>query len=556
MSPSEERAESSDHFASAMEAVRPDRGLCVPQLREAVTRMEEGRLPAAEKLTQQFLAAHPRNIEGLQLMAEIATRLEDHVRAEALLARCLEIQPDSVPVRFAYANALLRVSNPAAARDQMEWLLARDPCNPVFRVLKPLVLEALGEFPEAVECWCELTKEYPSRVDCLLRYGYALRTVGARDECMRAFRKVIALAPSSGEAYWALANLKTFRFEDAAVAAIEAQLAGQHLEAASRVQMHFTLGKAYGDRQLYAESFGHYAKGNALQRMGLGHDPEIANSYVARCKSIFSSEFFEQRAGWGCQSGGPIFIVGMLRSGSTLVEQILASHSQVEGTRELFELAAIARELQNRLTRAGNGYPAALAEAEAGVFRDFGEMYLERVKPHRKLGRAFFTDKMGANYAYTGLLQLALPNAKIVDVRRHPLACGWSNFTQLFAKGQNFAYRLSDIGRLYRDYVELMAHFDRVLPGKVHRVFYERLVTNPQAEVRALLNYLGLPFEESCLSFHKTARAVTTISSEQVRRPIYSEALDGWRAYEPWLGSLKTALGPVLDAYPEAPAFR
>lgn len=404
-------------------------------------------------------------------------------------------------------------------------------------------LEAVEDYAAAAAQWRALLSDHPARPDLWIRLGHALRGMGAMDDCIAAYRRAIALDPASGGAYWSLADLKTFRFDAAEMEHMEAQLARTGLAAEERVRLHFALGKAYADRALHETSFAHYAKGNALHRVRLKHDPDILSAYVARCKRLFTAELFRGRG--GCDSAAPIFVVGMARSGSTLVEQILASHSQVEGTRELSDLAALARL---------PGYPESLAGLDASALTEMGQRYLARTEPHRKLGRPRFVDKMGANFVHVGLIRLILPNAAIVDVRRHPLACGLSNFMQLFPSGQNDAYRLSDIGRLYRDYVELMAHFDRVLPGAVHRVFYETLVSEPEREIRRLLDRLDLPFEPACLDFHRNVRAVTTASAAQVRRPLYRDALEQWRPYEPWLGPLKTALGPVLDAYPQAPA--
>ena len=545
-----------DDFADAMEAVRPDVGLQHPRLREAASLLEDSRFAAARKLTREFLRTDPENVDALRLLAEILTRSEDKVGPETILSECLRLAPKSIAARFAYANVLLQLNKPEAALVEAQILLEEEPRNPLFRSLKPLVLEAVGDYSTAAVLWRELTGDYPNRVECWLRLGYALRAVGDRDDCIAAFRTAIRLRPMLGEAYWALANLKTFRFSDQDISEMEKRVAASELEAADRIALLFSLGKAYADRNMYPKSFSHYAKANALQRLGLQHDPDTLTDYIRRCKAIFTPEFFSARAGVGCRNDSPIFLVGMLRAGSTLVEQILASHSQVEGTTELANLVEIRTQVQKLLAESRRGeYPAGLATLSANELQEFGERYLRSVLPHRRLGRPFFTDKMGANFVHVGLLQLILPNAKIVDVRRHPLACGWSNFVQLFPSGQNFAYRLADIGRLYRDYVELMAHFDSVLPGKVHRVIYEQLVADPRAEVIRLLDHLGLPFEENCLNFHKTERAVTTVSSEQVRNPIYRGANDEWCHFEPWLGPLKTALGPVLNRYPDVPEF-
>jgi tetratricopeptide (TPR) repeat protein len=383
-----------------------------------------------------------------------------------------------------------------------------------------------------------------------------LRSVGRQDECVAAYRKAIALLPTFGGAYWSLANLKTFRFTDDEIKNIETLLAGSQLIPDSRVCLHFALGKAYADRKHYGQSYQNYAKGNALFRLRIDDDPDILTDHVRMTKNLMTAEFFHTREGYGCEAYDPIFIVGLPRSGSTLVEQILASHSAIEGTKELPDLLLIGKALEARVAPLhGCGYPDVLGKLDASTLRDLGEQFMASTRIYRKLGRPFFTDKMGANYLHIGLIQLILPNAKIIDMRRHPMACSFSNFTQHFDKGQTYSYRQTDLGRSYRDYVDLMAHWDRTLPGRVHRIIYEELVADPETQIRRLLGYLELPFEEACLNFHKNDRVVTTVSSEQVRTPIFKEGLEQWRYYEQWLGPLKAALGPVLDAYPNVPAL-
>ncbi len=350
-----------------------------------------------------------------------------------------------------------------------------------------------------------------------------------------------------------LANLKTFRFTPDDVEAMRAQLERTDLGDDERVQFHFALGKALEDAKAYEGSFEHYVLGNSLRRTQVGYDADRTSARVARCREILTAEFFEQRRGHGSEAPDPIFIVGLPRAGSTLIEQILASHSAVEGTMELPDLISIARKLPGT-NGGGTRFPESLTNLSAADARALGEQYLEQTRIQRKSAAPFFIDKMPNNFAYVGFIQLVLPNAKIIDARRHPLGCCFSVFKQHFARGQGFAYDLEDLGRYYRDYVALMAHFDTALPGRVHRVIYETMVQDTEAEVRRLLKYCGLPFEESCLRFYENARAVRTASSEQVRQPIFRDALEHWRHYEPWLGPLKSALGPTLDAYP-APEF-
>ena len=542
-------------FARAMEALNPDVSLWHPGARDAAVLVQQGHFERATELLQKLLKRHPHDVSAPYLKAEIARRRGRYEEAEPLLARCVELAPEFDASRFHYANVLLEVGKPVDALAQAEELLRRDPPNPVFCALKAMALELVDEHAAAASLWGKVVQN-PAPPDCWVRYGHALRVLGRREESVAACRKAIALDPSFGQAYWALANSKPFRFSDVEIAQMETQVARYELSSANRIPLLFALGRAYADLELYEKSFGFYARGNALRRLGIKHDPGFLRSYVDRCKSVFTMDFFHAHADSGCNRPDPIFLVGMTRSGSTLVEQILASHSAVEGTRELFNLAAVAKYLEGEVApRLHVKYPEVLHALNVDELQILGERYLESVRPYRLLGRPFFVDKMGNNFVHIGLLQLILPNAKIVDVRRHPLACGFSNFTQLYANGQNASYRLTDIGTLYRDYVVLLAHFDRVLPSRVHRVFYEQLVAHPETEIRHLLAYLELPFENSCLEFYKNGRAVSTVSSEQVRTPIYTQALEHWRHYEPSLAPLKTALGPIVDAYPDIPAL-
>jgi hypothetical protein len=412
----------------------------------------------------------------------------------------------------------------------------------------------IGEYDAALALHEALLAEYPRHAKMWMSKGHVLKTAGRRDESIRAYRQSIAIAPALGEAYWSLANLKTFRFEPADLDRMRAQLARAELADEDRLHFEFALGKALEDRAEYAASFEHYARANALRRRQVVHDAAETTAHVQRTRAVCTRELFADRAGWGAPAPDPIFIVGLPRSGSTLLEQILASHSAVEGTMELPDVLGLVRELGGRRRRAERSrYPEVLATLVAPDVLALGERYLRQTQIQRKTGARHFIDKMPNNFAHVGLIHLALPNARIVDARRHPLGCGFSCFKQHFARGQAFTYDLDELGRYYRDYVELMAHYDAVLPGRVHRVHYERLVEDTEHEVRRLLEYCGLPFEQGCLDFHRNERAVRTASSEQVRQPIFREGIDHWRHYEPWLGPLKAALGPVLDAYPAAP---
>jgi len=527
-----------------------------PDLQRAAVAMLRSDIPTAEKLLKAYLHRSPTDVAAIRMLAEVATRCERDGDAIKLLERCLELAPTFAAARYQFAIVLHRTNDAARALAEIESLLAAEPRNPAYRNLHGVLLSRIGEYAHASRIFAELLTEYPGNAKAWLSYGHVLKTEGRTNESIDAYRKSIAREHTFGEAYWSLANLKTFRFEEADLAAMNARLGETKLTDADRVHFHFALGKACEDARDYPRAFEHYARANALHHAGLHYDPGLNTQRMNRMRARFTRGFFQERESSGCQSPDPIFIIGMPRAGSTLVEQILSSHSAVEGTAELPEIIALAKGLRALIeSDAAGSYIDVLAAADGAALRELGERYLERTRIHRKTGRPFFIDKMPNNFLHIGLIQLALPRAKIIDVRRHPLACCFSNFKQHYAKGQRFSYDLSDLGRYYRDYVELMAHIDAVLPGRVHRIFYERLVEDTEAEVRRLLDYCGLPFEESCLRFYENERPVQTASSEQVRQPIYREGMDHWRHFDEWLGPLKEALGPVLEAYPEVPSF-
>jgi tetratricopeptide (TPR) repeat protein len=539
--------------AAYMRSVRAS--VADPELRAAATALCENRLAAAEQALRAILRARPTDVAAIRMLAETGLRLGRYDDAENLLARAVELAPTFAAARHNYATVLYRQNRPEAAVAQCDRLLADDPENPAYRNLKAAALGRIGEYEQAIGLYRAVLQNQPRQPKVWMSLGHALKTVGRQPEAVEAYRRSLALAPQLGEAWWSLANLKTVRFSPEDVAAMDAQLARTDLTDEDRFHLEFALGKAREDAGDHAASFAHYARGNALRRQGLTYEADETSDQVRRARALFTPAFLDARAGQGCLAPDPVFVVGLPRAGSTLVEQILSSHSQVEGTQELPDIIALARRLGGRVRRASEGcYPEALGELSADALRALGEEYLERARPHRKLGRPFFIDKMPNNWAHVGLILLALPNARIVDARRHPLGCGFSAFKQHFARGQGFTYDLTDIGRYYADYVALMAHFDAVRPGRVHRVIYEAMVADPEAETRALLDYCGLPFEPACLKFYENDRAVRTASSEQVRQPIFTDAAEHWRNYDAWLGPLKAALGPVLDAYPAAPA--
>jgi len=471
-----------------------------------------------------------------------------------LLARCLELAPGFDAARQHYAMVLHRSNQPEQALAQIEHLLASDPQHPAYRNLKAVVLCRIGDYEPAIAIYADLVQRYPDNPRVWMSYGHALKTAGFGERAIAAYRHSLARLPSFGEVWWSLANLKTFRFDAADLATMSEQLARTDLSDEDRLHLEFAMGKAREDAEACADAFAHYARGNAIRRAQLHYSADETSARVARVCAHYTGDFFAARAGMGCPARDPIFVVGLPRAGSTLIEQILSSHSQVEGTMELPEVASISRSLR----RHGEGetpYHDALAALDADALRALGEHYLAHTRIQRKTSAPLFIDKMPNNFMHVGLIHLMLPNARIIDARRHPLACCFSAFKQHFARGQSFSYDLEDVGRYYHDYVRLMAHFDTVLPGRIHRVFYERMVADTEGEVRRLLEYCGLPFEEACLRFFENPRPVHTASSEQVRRPIYREGVDHWRRFAPWLGPLEHALGPVLESYPEVPGF-
>jgi tetratricopeptide (TPR) repeat protein len=524
-----------------------------PSLMEAAAALVANELPLAEARLRIHIQARPTDIAALRMLAEVAGRLRRYRDAQRLLERCLELAPSFDAARHNYATVLNRQGNAAAALPQVELLLAREPRNPGYRNLKAAVLASLGDFAESIRIYESVLTDFPRQPKVWMSYGHSLKTAGRRPESIAAYRRAIEMQPTLGEAYWSLANLKTFRFSPADVLALRNALARDDLTDDERLHFEFSLGKALEDEASYEESFVHYANGNAIRRKLHPYSADESSDFVRRSKALFTQEFFSARAGAGASARDPIFILGLPRAGSTLVEQILASHSLVEGTMELPDIPYLAREISVEKGRDETGFLDAVVALTPAELSALGERYLARTRIVRKRDTPFFIDKMPNNWLYVGLIHLILPNARIIDVRRHPLGCGFSCFKQHFARGQNFAYGLEDIGRYYRDYVELMAHFDAVLPRRVHRVFYETMIDDTEAQMRQLCTYCNLPFESQCLKFHQTERAVRTASSEQVRQPIFRDGIDQWRRYERWLDPLAAALGPVLSAYPGTP---
>jgi tetratricopeptide (TPR) repeat protein len=527
-----------------------------PKLLTAASALVDGRIAQAEALLRAHLKEYPTDVAAIRMLAEVAARLGRNADAEVLLERCLELAPSFHPARHQYAIVLQRQNKAAAALRQLDRLEKIDPRNSSYRNLKAVVLVKIGEYQESIEIYAEVLASHPDESKLWLMYGHALSTAGRERDGIAAYRKCIELAPRFGEAYWSLANLKTFRFTTEEKQTMQTLLARDDLSPDDRLHLDFSMGKALEDDADYAASFRHYASGNRLRRSNLAYSADDMSAFVRESMELFSAEFFAARAGYGAPDPDPIFIVGLPRAGSTLIEQILASHPSVEGTMELPDILAMAGALAGqRKPSEPSKYPRELAKLSATVCRDLGAGYIRDTRIQRKTARPFFVDKMPNNFLHIGLIRLVLPNAKIIDARRHPMACCFSTYKQQFAEGHRYSYDLGELGRYYREYVLLMDHFDRVTPGAVYRVVHERLIEDTETEVRRLLSHCGLPFDPACLRFHENTRPVRTPSAQQVRRPINREGLEQWRRYDEWLGPLREALGDVIETYPGPPQF-
>jgi tetratricopeptide (TPR) repeat protein len=519
------------------------------QVVTATALFSDGDLAEAESLIREFLLEHGHHVEAMRLLARIGIERDVLDDAQLLLEAVLDLAPDYQAARFDYAQVLIKRHLHQRAREQAEKLLAADPSNRNYRTLHALTCVGLGQHERAIGLYRELLSGATQPADLHLSIAHSLKTLGRREDAIAEYRAAAAARPGYGDVYWSLANLKTYRFEDGELQQMQAAEAAAATSIVDRYHLCFALGKAFEDRQHYAKSFEYYSRGNALKRGESHYRPEPLELNTRLQMEICTPGLFARNAQRGARAADPIFIVGLPRSGSTLIEQILASHSAVEGTQELADIPRIVVDLRGRDCELDQPrYPGVLAEMTAEDYRRLGEKYLTDTRIYRT-GKARFIDKMPNNFRHIGLIHLMLPNAKIIDARREPMACCFGNLKQLFAQGQEFTYSVEDIARYYRTYLELMRHWDAVFPGRVLRVQHEDVVDDLEGSVRRLLDYCELEFEPACVEFHKTERSVRTASSEQVRQPIYREGLDQWRHYEPWLQPLREALGDALTRY-------
>jgi tetratricopeptide (TPR) repeat protein len=539
--------------ATAAEHVATLQNLPPPVL-QATSLFCDGELTPAENIVREFLQKHGNHVEAMRLLARIGLERDVLDDAELLLAAVLQLAPDYRAARLDYARALYRRQKYLQAQQETDKLLALDPENREYLKQHAAACVGLGSYEPIIGLYRSLLTRTPpgdpEEADLHLWIAHALKTLGRQQEAVDEYYAAIAVRPDFGEAWFSLANLKTYRFAQDQVERMRVAAAEPATQTADGYHLCFALGKALEDARDYAESWQYYERGNALKHAAVRYLPQITDTNTRLSKQVCTKEFFAARAGWGVQAADPIFVLGLPRSGSTLIEQILASHSQVEGTQELADIQRIVMELRGRAIDLDNPrFPGVLAELTREDFRRFGERYMTDTRVFRTTGRPFFIDKMPNNFRYIGLIHLMLPNARIIDARREPMACCFGNLKQLFSTGQEFSYSVDDIARYYRTYLELMGHWNEALPGRILKVQHEDVVDDLEGSVRKILSFCGLEFEPACLDFHKTERSVRTASSEQVRQPIFREGLEQWRNYEPWLGELREALGDARTLY-------
>jgi tetratricopeptide (TPR) repeat protein len=518
-----------------------------PQLQTVASLIQEGKMYKAEQLCRSFLQSHGHHVEAMRFLAQIAMSFNVHDEAEFLLESGVLLDQENTRIHFDYVGALQKRQKFSEALEQAKLLREKEPNDPQIDMLYANQNLAVGNFDEALRVYKNRLKETPNNPGIHLTLGHALKTTGQQKDAIEAYTKAYTLKPDYGDAYWSLANLKTYRFDAAQIGLMREREAAPTTQLADRYHLCFALGKALEDHGRYEESFTYYERGNRLKREEVGYDWRRITAEIDRQIAHCTPALFADNAGSGHSAHDPIFILGLPRAGSTLLEQILASHSQVEGTMELPNVLALAHKLGGRRKiNEEPEYPANLTELSPEELTAFGKAFIKDTMIHRKKGTPFFIDKMPNNFRHIGLIHLILPNAKIIDARRSAMGCCFSGFKQLFAEGQEFTYGLEEIGHYYSDYVRLMDHWDAVLPGKVLRVRYEDVVADLETQVRRMLDHCRLPFEEACLNFHANERAVRTASSEQVRQPIYKSGIDQWENYSPWLDPLRAVLGLEL----------
>jgi len=512
--------------------------------------LSQGKLVKAENLCRQFLQKNPRHCEAMRLLADVGQRLGALDEAEFLLESAAVFEPANQQVRIDYIGVLRKRQRFTQALIEAKKLLDQAPENPQFQSVVAIELMQTGDYDEALLYFDKVLARLPNDPVTLTSKGHALKTQGQYQRAVETYKAALSAQPKHGEAYYSLANLKTYQFSDAEIDCMHQQERGTEHTLMERVYLYFALGKAFEDMGEFGKSFDYYQKGNGLKRNSSGYDAEKMTAELLAQHTACTAELFSAHKERGNPAADPIFILGLPRAGSTMLEQILSSHSQVDGTLELPNILSMAQRLRRQGDREREkSYPESLTELSAEELQKLGEQFIAETQIHRK-GALFFIDKMPNNFRHIGLIKLILPNAKIIDARRHPMACCFSAYKQLFAEGQEFSYSLNDIGQYYIDYVNLMKHWDDVLPGEILRVHYEQVVEDLEGQVRRILDFCGLPFESACVSFHENKRSVRTASSEQVRQPIYRDGLEQWHNYSDHLSGLEGQLAEVINSYP------
>lgn len=519
------------------------------EIAKALAFDRDGEPNKAEDICRDILKRDPDHVEAARLLAGIAVKLERFRDAEVYLLRAVANAPDYGRAWVDLSNVQRQLEKFDEAEESARQVLRLAPDKAESHMIYAGVIGMAGRHEQAIVSYRKALEIDPGKFQAISGMAHHLKTIGLRDDAIATYRQCIAVRPDHTEAYWSLANLKTFRFEDAEVDAMEAMLADDNLKDESRVHLHNALGFEYEGRGEFDRAFSNFQRCNEIRRAAELYDPVEAEDYHERIIATFTDEFLQERSENGWLDDAPIFVVGLPRSGSTLIEQILSSHSQVEGTHELSDLSRVVTEVR-RTARGKVRFPEFLKRFAADDWKRIGGSYIDRTKKFRS-GVRYFIDKNPNNFEFIGLISLALPNAKIINARRHPLDSCFGTYKQLFAKGQPFSYDLTELGEYYLQYQRLMDHWHEVLPGKVLDVHYEGVVANLETEVRRILDYCGLPFDEACLRFHETDRPVKTASSEQVRRPIYSSSVNLWRNYEIHLGELIEVLEPLLRNLPD-----
>jgi len=514
------------------------------ELLDAARLIAENKLKKAEPILRNYLKEYPLDVNAMKLLGDIGVKFRAYKDAGYLLVRALDLSPDYDEARLSYANLLYKRQLPYEALEQIQILLEKDKNNPQYLTLKAVNLALANQHDEAIKIFeIIINNKKIENNQLYLSYGHTLRAIGRLDESIQAYKNAITTKTGFGEAYWSLANLKTYQFTTNDIEDLKELLSSKDTKMDDYFHLLFALGKAEEDNKNYKNSIAAYIKGNTLKSKQVPWDSKKFSYECDELISFFTKEFFEQYEGVGDQNSDPIFIVGLPRSGSTLIEQILSSHSLVEGTTELQNIIALSRKIANKKdTKSKSEYPSALSQIKKDEFKKMGEAYIQNTLDQRVTDKPYFIDKMPNNFVHIGLINLILPNAKIIDARRNPMDCCFSCYKQLFGSGQGFTYSQNRIGNYYLDYLKIMEHWDKVLPGKVHRVLYENMIEDTEKQIRQLLKYCDLEFEESCLNFYKTKRTVRTPSSEQVRQPIYKKGIGQWNNFEPWLGDLKKTL--------------